>query len=51
MKDAVARALISIAVFVVLYFLSLIIGVASRDIRFLGAVIGAGCYWIGSNKK
>lgn len=49
MKDTVKRALISIAVFAVLYFMSLVIGVTSREIRFLGAVIGTGCYWIGSN--
>ena len=51
MNDTVKRALISVAVFVIIYFLSVCIGGVSRDIRFLGAVIGTGCYWIGSNKR
>lgn len=51
MNDTIKRALISVAVFAVIYFLSLCIGVLSREIRFLGTVIGTGCYWIGSNKR
>ena len=44
-------------VFVIIYVLSgPIIGYTNYDmylkgIEFLSAVIGAGCYWIGSNKK
>lgn len=57
MKDTIKRALISVAVFLVIYFLSgPIIGWTNYDmylkgIEFLAAVIGAGCYWIGSNEK
>ena len=51
MRDTITRVLVSAAVFAILYFVSLMIGVTSREIRFLGAVIGTGCYWIGSNKK
>ncbi|MCQ4866170.1 hypothetical protein [Pseudoflavonifractor phocaeensis] len=50
MNDTIKRALISVAVFVIIYSLSLCIG-ASRDVRFLGTVIGTGCYWIGSSKR
>lgn len=61
MKDnvtnAILRASISVALFVGIYFLSgPIIGWTHYDmylkgIEFLAAVIGAGCYWIGSNKR
>ena len=61
MKDnvtnAILRAGISVALFVGIYFLSgPIIGWTHYDmylkgIEFLAAVIGAGCYWIGSNKR
>lgn len=61
MKDnvtnAILRASISVALFVGIYFLpGPIIGWTHYDmylkgIEFLAAVIGAGCYWIGSNKR
>lgn len=55
MKSKIKRAIISIVVFAVIYLLSgPIIGWPNYDIylkaiEFLAAVIGAGCYWIGSN--
>ena len=55
-KETVIRAIISLAIFAGIYFLSgPIIGWTNYDmylkgIEFLAAVIGAGCYWIGSNK-
>lgn len=55
MKNTLKRALISVAVFAAVYLLSgLIIGWTSYDMylqgmKFLSAVIAAGCYWIGSN--
>lgn len=54
MKQTLIRAIISIAVFAAIYLLSgSIIGWTGYDmylrgIEFLAAVIGAGCYWIGS---
>ena len=54
MKQTLIRALISAAVFAAIYLLSgPIIGWTGYDmylrgIEFLAAVIGAGCYWIGS---
>ncbi|MDU5532372.1 MAG: hypothetical protein E6066_09060 [Oscillospiraceae bacterium] len=57
MSDTIKRVLISVVVFLVIYFLSgPIIGWTNYDmylkgIEFLAAVIGAGCYWIGSNKR
>ena len=57
MKDTAKRAMITVIVFLIIYFLSgPIIGWTSYDmylkgIEFLAAVIGAGCYWIGSNKR
>lgn len=51
MQDTIKRALISVAVFAIVYFMSLMIGVTSREVRFLGTVLGTGCYWIGSNKR
>ena len=56
MNSSIKRALISLAVFAVIYILSdIIIGYGVYDvylkaIEFLAAVIGAGCYYIGSNK-
>lgn len=51
MQDTIKRALISVAVFAMVYFMSLMIGVTNREVRFLGTVLGTGCYWIGSNKR
>lgn len=50
MNDTVKRAFITVAVFVIIYFLAWVFSV-SHDMRFFAAVIGAGCYWIGSNKR
>ena len=56
-RDTILRVIISLAIFVGIYFLSgPIIGYTSYDmylkgIELLTAVIGAGCYWIGSNKR
>ena len=56
MNSSIKRALISLAVFTVIFALSdALISYKSYDvyveaIRFLTAVIGAGCYYIGSNK-
>ncbi len=56
MNSSIKRALISLAVFAVIFALSdVLISYKSYDvyveaIRFLAAVIGAGCYYIGSNK-
>ncbi len=56
-KEVMIRIIISIAVFVVIYWGSgFVIGwrefnVYVQAIEFLAAVIGAGCYWIGSNKR
>lgn len=50
------RAMITIAVFVVIYVVTpILIGYKGYDMyldafRVLGAIIGAGCYWIGSNE-
>ena len=57
MESTIKRAVISGVIFAVIYILSgPIIGWTSYDmylkaIEFLAAVIGAGCYWIGSNKR
>ena len=57
MKNTIKRAIISVVIFAVIYILSgPIIGWHNYDmylkaIEFLAAVIGAGCYWIGSNKR
>jgi hypothetical protein len=57
MTDTAKRAMITVIVFLIIYFLSgPIIGWTDYDvylkvIEFLAAVIGAGCYWIGSNKR
>ena len=56
----IKRAVISVVIFAVIYILSGYTGYiidwrwASYDARaivFLAAVIGAGCYWIGSNER
>lgn len=57
MESTIKRAVISVVIFAVIYILSgPIIGWTNYDmylkaIEFLAAVIGAGCYWIGSNKR
>ncbi len=57
MKNKIKRAVISVVVFAVIYILSgFIISWHSYDmylkaIVFLAAIIGAGCYWIGSNEQ
>ena len=57
MKNTIKRAIISVVIFAVIYILSgPIIGWHNYDmylkaIEFLAAVIGAGCYWIGSNER
>lgn len=56
-NETVMRVIISLALFIGIYYLSgPIIGWTQYDmylkgIEFLAAVIGAGCYWIGSNKR
>ena len=56
MKRNMKRAIITLAVFVVIYVATPML-IAFKDydlymdaIRVLGAIIGAGCYWIGSNE-
>ncbi|MCM1148934.1 MAG: hypothetical protein NC319_02445 [Butyricicoccus sp.] len=55
-KETMKRAIISIVVFAIIYWGSgFVIGwreynVYIKAIEFLSAVIGAGCYWTGSNK-
>ena len=56
-NETIIRVMISLALFIGIYYLSgPIIGWTQYDmylkgIEFLAAVIGAGCYWIGSNKR
>ena len=56
MSNKIKRGIISVVVFVVIYFVAgLIIRWHSYDmyleaLKVLTAVIGAGCYWIGSNE-
>lgn len=56
MNNKIKRGIISVIVFVVIYFVAgLIIRWQSYDmyleaLKVLTAVIGAGCYWIGSNE-
>ncbi len=56
-NETVIRVMISLALFIGIYYLSgPIIGWTQYDmylkgIEFLAAVIGAGCYWIGSRKR
>ena len=57
MKNKIKRAVISVVVFAVIYILcGCTIGGHSYDmylkaIELLAAIIGAGCYWIGSNEQ
>jgi len=57
MSVDIKRAIVSVILLFVVYFISdLIIGSPAYDAgvkstQFLAAVIAAGCYWIGSNKK
>ncbi|MDD3229691.1 MAG: hypothetical protein PHE09_10790 [Oscillospiraceae bacterium] len=57
MSTDIRRAIVSVILLLVVYFVSnLIIGSPAYDAsvkstQFLAAVIAAGCYWIGSNKK
>lgn len=58
MRGTVKRALISTIVFVVIYLISdFVIGMVNyydmyvKAIEFLAAVVGSGCYWIGSNER
>ena len=57
MDSTKKRAIISVIVFAVVYILSgILIGWNGDDallqgIKVLTAVIGAGCYWIGSNER
>lgn len=57
MNTDMKRALISVVILFIIYFAAdLIIGPPAYDaglksIHFLAAVLAAGCYWIGSNKK
>ncbi len=54
MPDKIKRGISSILVFLVIYFLAdFVISVPTYDayvkaMEYLAAVIGAGCYWIGS---
>jgi len=56
LNTIIKRAVISIVIFAVIYFgADLIMAVPTYDatvdaIQFLAAVLGAGCFWIGSNK-
>lgn len=56
-RETMMRAIISIVIFAVIYCGSgFVIGwrefnVYVQAIEFLAAVIGAGCYWVGSNKR
>ena len=57
MSNTKKRAIISVIVFAVVYIVSgVLIGWNGYDallqaIKVLAAVIGAGCYWLGSNEK
>lgn len=56
-KEELKRAIISLVVFAVIYLGSeFVIGNSVYDvyvkaIEYLAAVVGAGCYWIGSNRR
>lgn len=56
-KEELKRAIISLVVFAVIYLGSeFVIGSSAynvyvKAIEFLSAVVGAGCYWIGSNQR
>lgn len=51
------RGVISVIIFIMIYFISdMIIGAPAYDAsvksnQVLTAIVAAGCYWIGSNKK
>ena len=55
-KEGMQRTILSVVVFAIIYWSSdFVIGwrefnVYVKAIEFLAAVIGAGCYWIGSKK-
>lgn len=57
MKEIIMRIVIAIVIFFVLYFfLPLLLQYNSYDVYvqaicILAAVVGAGLYWVGSNKK
>lgn len=57
MNDTMKRLLITIVVFIVVYFLYAILmkyreyDMYINAIQILTSIIGAGCYWIGSNKN
>lgn len=56
-KENLKRVIVSIAVFAVIYLGSgfvinwQVYDVYVQAIEFLAAVVGAGCYWIGSNPR
>lgn len=56
-KEEMKRAITSLIVFAVIYLGSeFVIGNSVYDvyvkaIEFLAAVVGAGCYWVGSNRR
>lgn len=52
MKDKVIRALVSVAVGVVVYFIgeSRVYTDDGTIVAYLAGVIAAGCYWIGSKE-
>ena len=49
--DRWKRGISAIAVFVILVFMVYLDAGYVSDVHFLAAVIGAGCCWIGSNKR
>lgn len=49
--DTWKRGIAAVAVFVILFFLVYLDAGYVSDVHFLAAVIGAGCCWIGSNKR
>lgn len=57
MEREIKRAIITVFVFIILYVLTPVLirfddyDVYVDALRVLGAIIGAGCYWIGSNRK
>lgn len=57
MKNQITRAIISVVLFVAIYFISgLLVKNPSYDmyvqtLKVLASVIGAGSYWIGSNER
>ena len=57
MDNEQKRALIAVAVFLVIFYLSPLLmkydyyDIRIEAVRLVSAVLGTGCYWIGSNKK